>query len=649
MASSVLDLRGLRKSHGARQLFDGVDLALQEGEKVGLIGRNGCGKSTLFRILAGEEGMDEGALAIRRGFRVGYLPQDPVMDDSVRILDTVARGVRDVAEALEAYDGVVACLAKGEGDIERLLARQASLAAELERRGGWELRHRAEVCLSRLGIGGWDRTVGQLSGGEKRRVALAQTLVSQPDILLLDEPTNHLDAATVLWLEETLYDFPGAALIVTHDRYFLDRVVDRMVEVSEDGLTSWEGGYTDYLEARMAREARMAVEEGKRRKLIEKELAWARRSPPARTGKQKARRARARGMADQQRQRDLGRGRDLDMRMTEAPRLGRTVLEIENLSHGYGDQDVLVGFTDRLLAGEKIGVVGPNGAGKSTLLKIIAGLEAPRGGRITLGENTRLAYFDQNRRLDPDLTVGQALGDREWVEMGGQRIHIRAYLDRFLFPPHVLDQRVSVLSGGERNRLLLARLFLESFNLLLLDEPTNDLDLDTLQVLEDLLESFGGCLLVVSHDRYFLDKLCSSLLVFREGGQVLRHHGNWDAWLAREEARLQAEASQASATGSAQGGWRAATGRAATGRGTDQQGPRRRSDREDRELRVLRERIDALEGEGANLEARLADPMIYAEGDGQVALEATRRYAEVTEALEQALERWLELEELDGR
>jgi ABC transport system ATP-binding/permease protein len=412
------------------------------------------------------------------------------------------------------------------------------------------------------------------------------------------------------------------------------------------------GGYTDYLEARMAREARLAVEEGKRRKLIEKELAWARRSPPARTGKQKARRARAREMADQQRLRDLGRGRDLDMRMTEAPRLGRTVLELENVSHAYGDHAVLTGVSDRLLAGEKIGIIGPNGAGKSTLLKIIAGLEAPASGRVALGENTRIAYFDQHRKLDPELTVGQALGDREWIEMGGQRVHIRAYLDRFLFPPHVLDQRVSVLSGGERNRLLLARLFLVSFNLLLLDEPTNDLDLDTLQVLEDLLESFGGCLLVVSHDRYFLDKLCSSLLVFREGGQVLRHHGNWDAWLAREEARIQAEAEAAQAQAQAQAksrGGASGGDRSTSARGDSRLGPRRRTDREERELRTLRERIEALEGESAELEVRLADASIYAEGDGGAAQRATQRYAEVTEALEQALERWMELEELEGR
>jgi ATP-binding cassette subfamily F protein uup len=658
VAASLLDLQGLVKSYGGRTLFDGVDFSVLEGEKVGIIGRNGSGKSTLFRILAGQEGMDAGTLAIRRGTRVGYLAQDPPFDPERTILQTVGEGRAELLEALDEYDRVTEALSdpavmetpEGDaGSLDRLLARQASLSTRIDHLGGWDVRTRVETVLTRLGVDGWERTMGGLSGGERRRVALARTLLAEPDLLLLDEPTNHLDAATVLWLEETIFDFPGTVVLVTHDRYFLDRVVDRMVEVTPGGLLSYEGGYTDYLEARIARETREKVEEQKRTKLIEKELAWARRSPPARTGKQKARRARAKDLGVEQRERERNRVRDVELEVADAPRLGRKILELDGVTKRYNGEPVLSGVTDRLLAGDRIGIIGPNGAGKSTLLKIVAGVETPDEGSVVIGQNTRIAWFDQERTIDPNLTVGRAVSSTDWVEIGERKMHLRAYLDRFLFPSHVHDQRVSALSGGERNRLLLARLFLEEFNLLLLDEPTNDLDLDTLQVLEDLLDDFKGCLLVVSHDRYLLDKVATSLLVFEGEGEVRRHHGSWDAYLARTEAARVADETRRKEAERKEKESRAEAARVESRAARVGAEKEKLSFREQKELRELTGRIEKLEAEQGRLEEALANPGLYeAGGGGDSPPDVARRYARVKTELEDALARWMELEERAG-
>jgi ATP-binding cassette subfamily F protein uup len=651
--ASVLDLRGFRKSYGARVLFDGIDLSLQDGEKVGVIGRNGCGKSTLFRVLSGLEGMDGGTLSIRRGVRVGFLPQDPPWEPTRTALETAAEARPGLLEALNDVDRISAQL-ETWGDregIEALLSAQAEATARIEGVSGWGWRARVEEGLTRLGLEDLHRPMSALSGGERRRVALARTLLEEPDLLLLDEPTNHLDAETVLGLEETLFDFPGAVLLVTHDRYFLDRVVDRILEVTPGGLQSYTGGYTEYLEARAEREARLEVEEGKRLALLEKELAWARRSPPARTGKQKARRARAFDEVDKQRERDRTRTREVQMAVSAAPRLGRTILELHEVSKTFPDPaggegtTVLKGVSDRLLAGDRIGIVGPNGSGKTTLLRTILGQMPPDSGRVTLGDNTRIGYLDQDRVLDPELTVLRAVSMDDWVEVNGRRTHIRGYLDRFLFPPHVQEQRVGSLSGGERNRVLLARLFLESFNLLVLDEPTNDLDLDTLAVLEDLLEAFEGCLLLVTHDRYLLDKLATSLLVFEGDGKVVRHHGSWDRYLEVREAR---EAEATSRRREQDRKEREAKAEAGRTQSRDARGDRssgKLSWQEQKELRGMESRIEGMEQEKASLEEILADPALYQSEEGaRTATETTRRYEAVSSELESAYARWMELE-----
>ncbi len=662
--SVVLDVRDLKKSYGAQVLFQGVEFSIADGEKVGLIGRNGTGKSTLFRVLAGEESPDEGTLALRRGIRVGYLSQDPEFDPDRSIFESVGAAREELQEVLEGYRKVTQALSgvssvpgaagsgetagspPGESEMVALLERQGRLSARIDELEGWDWQHRVETILTRLGIDGWERSMGALSGGERRRVALARTLLTDPDLLLLDEPTNHLDADTVLWLEETLYDFPGAALIITHDRYFLDRVVDRMLELSATGLAAFEGGYTEYLEERTAREERLRVEEGKRLKLLEKELAWARRSPPARTGKQKARRARAWEMADAQRERDRTRLREVEMEVQASPRLGRTVLEARGIQKHYGDRVILRDFSDRLQAGERVGIVGPNGAGKTTLLRILMGEEAPDAGEVILGENTRIAYLDQLRELDPELSVARAVSAQDWVELGGRRIHLRAYLDRFLFPPHVQEQKVRSLSGGERNRILLARLFLQEANLLVLDEPTNDLDLDTLQVLEERIEEFPGCILLVTHDRFLLDKVATSLLVFEGEGKVFRHHGSWDHYLGRrdaeraeaerkrkEEDRVRREARAEAARSQAR------EARSAEGKLTY---------REQRELQGMEQRLAVLEEEKETLGARLADPQLYQGEGGEEVARLSERFRETEAELTRLYERWMELEERGG-
>jgi ABC transport system ATP-binding/permease protein len=646
--SVVLDVRGLRKSYGAQLLFDGVEFSISDGEKVGLIGRNGTGKSTLFRVLAGEEEPDAGTIALRRGVQVGYLSQDPAFDPDRTVFQAVGAGRGELQRVLGDYRRVTQALSggsgssPGEGGLSALLERQGRLSARIDELGGWDWQHRVEAILTRLGVEEWERLMGSLSGGERRRVALARTLLTDPDLLLLDEPTNHLDADTVLWLEETLFDFPGAALVITHDRYFLDRVVDRMLELSPVGLAAFDGGYTEYLEERAAREEREQVEEGKRQRLLEKELAWARRSPPARTGKQKARRARAQEMAGEQRARDRDRVRRVEMEVQEAPRLGRTVLEARAVGKSFGDRVIIRDFSERLQAGERVGIVGPNGAGKTTLLRILMGEEAPDSGEVVLGENTRFAYLDQLRALDPELSVARAVSEQEWVELGGRRIHIRGYLDRFLFPAHVQEQKVRSLSGGERNRILLARLFLQEANLLVLDEPTNDLDLDTLRVLEERIEEFPGCLLLVTHDRFLLDKVATSLLVFEGEGRVHRHHGSWDRYLARRESERAEAARDRKEAERRERELRAEAAR--TQAREARAGARKLSYREQQELQGIPARLAELEAEKEGLGARLAEPDLY-QGTGDEVPGLTRRFREVEAELEALYERWMELEE----
>jgi ABC transport system ATP-binding/permease protein len=633
-AVNVLDVKNLRKSFGTRVVLDGATFAVGAGEKVGVIGVNGSGKSTLLRIVAGEEGPGEGSLALQRGARVGYLAQEPVFAPGTTIRAAAAAGNPELHRALAEYHEVAARL-EGDATADDQVRRLGDLAARVEALGGWEWEHRVENVLTRLGVQGFDRPVEGLSGGERKRVALARVLLDAPDLLLLDEPTNHLDADTTLWLEEHLLDYAGAVLLITHDRYFLDRVVTRMLEVEGGRVTSYPGGYTEYLEQKSARTERLNVEQAKRAKLIEQELEWVKRSPPARTGKQQARIRRLGTLEAEHRDAAPPSRDEAEIRFGAPPRLGRTVLELDDVSKRFGDLVLVRDLSTRLRAGERVGVIGPNGAGKTTLMRMILGDESVDAGAIRTGENTRIAYFEQSRGdLDPEASLYESVADSEWVVLGDQRIHVRSYLDRFLFPPAIQEQKVRSLSGGERSRLLLARLFLLQANLLVLDEPTNDLDLVTLQVLESMLVEFPGCVLMVTHDRFFLDKIATRLLVFEGDGAVHAHEGGYDLYRRlreqRESARVQEERrTRASAP--------------APKRAAPASGPRRLSYRETKELEGIEARILGAEARRDELGAALSAPDLYAETPEEVArVSAAFRHAE--QEVEALYARWAELD-----
>ena len=638
---SILSVRNISKSFGTRTLFEGVSISVDEGEKVGFVGANGSGKSTLFRMVAGLEGMEGGDIARRRGATLGYLAQEPHFSAGETIRAAVRSGHPEMETALEAYTRNTEALASGTGDSTRLLAEQGELMARIDRLGGWDWQHRVEAVLTHVGIDRWERPVDGLSGGERKRVALAQILLQEPDILLLDEPTNHLDADTTLWLERYLSDYAGAVLLITHDRYFLDRVVTRMVEVHRAALTGYEGGYTEYLEAKAERQALATAEERKRARLINQELEWARRSPSARTGKQKARLQRLDAVRREQADRRQPESEAAEIRFGAPPRLGRTVLDLHEVSKSFGGRVLLDGLTTRLRAGERIGIVGPNGAGKTTLLRLVLGEVEPDAGRVEIGTNTRVAYFDQKRAdLNPDDSLISALTDGDWVEVNGERQHVRSYLEGFLFPSEIHEQRVRSLSGGERNRLLLARLLLQDANLLILDEPTNDLDLLTLQVLESALADFGGCVLVVTHDRFFLDKVATGLLVFEGDGVVHRHEGGYDLYRRLREERDAAAAAAARAPARTAKGTQA---RSDVGRTEPAQ--RRLTYKEQRELQGLEATIADSEAEVARLREVLSDPALYSDTPDRVAA-VTAAFREAEARVEELYSRWAELEEI---
>ncbi|MFN3979748.1 MAG: ABC-F family ATP-binding cassette domain-containing protein [Caldilinea sp.] len=514
---NLLTIEGISKQFSERLLFDGASLLINEGDRIGLIGVNGSGKSTLLKIAAGLEAPDSGSVWTPGGVRIEYLPQEPLLDDNLTVLETIFRSDSPQMRLLRAYEQVTARLERHPNDAA-LHAELHALSAEMERTDGWTAEANAKSILTRLGVTNFDDRVETLSGGQRKRVALARALIDRADLLILDEPTNHIDAAAVAWLEEYLATTPGALLMVTHDRYFLDRVVNRIVELDRRQLVSYPGNYSHFLAARADRHERLAEAEAKRRNLLRRELEWLRRQPMARGTKQKARKERVEEMMQIQ----YDSGADRVAIALASRRLGKKVLTARGLVKRFGDAAVVDGVELHLEPGDRIGILGPNGAGKSTLLDLLAGKLQPDSGVVDWGDTVQIGYYDQR---SADLKDHMRL--LEFIEQEaplictkeGERVEAAQMLEWFLFPRPMHYARIGSLSGGERRRLYLLRTLIHQPNVLLLDEPTNDLDIETLAVLEEFLDHFTGALIVVSHDRYFLDRTVD-FLISMEGGRL---------------------------------------------------------------------------------------------------------------------------------
>jgi ATP-binding cassette subfamily F protein uup len=645
---TLLHAAGLGLSFGSRTVFDGLTFTIEEGERIGLVGVNGSGKSSLMRMLARAADPDRGEIQLRRGATVTYLPQEPTFPDGATVASELEVARAPLRTALDAHAALSARLGteRDEASHARLLEELSALGDRIEHLGGWDTAHEARRLLDRLGVKDWDRPVAELSGGTRKRVAIARALLTRPDLLLLDEPTNHLDADTVDWLEEELDALPGALLLVTHDRYFLDDLVDRIVEITPGaGVTSYPGNYEAYLAQKLEVEQLASAAQHKRDRWIAQEVAWLRRGVEARRTKSKARIERAhRLMAE----RGWSRPRVAELRTAEAPRLSHVVLDAHGVSKAFGDRAVLDRVDLKLQRGERVGIVGPNGAGKTTFLRVLLGELAPDAGEVVSGKRTRIAYHDQQRAsLDPEQTVYEAAGGspawktgEDFVELSGRKVALRDYLDDLLFPVTMQRMLVKALSGGERNRLLLARLFLEGANVLVLDEPTNDLDLVTLNALERLLLDFDGSVLLVTHDRYFLDKVATAILAFEGGGRVVRYPGNYEMYRTLKE--------QQETLPSPPGGARGRGGDRTAPIDTSAPAPRPRkpgklSFKEQRELEGIEPAILAAEERKGALEATLADPATYQRaGETVPALRA--ELEQVTAEVERLYARWQELE-----
>ncbi|WP_242341360.1 MULTISPECIES: ABC-F family ATP-binding cassette domain-containing protein [Anaeromyxobacter] len=650
---TLLHAASLRLAFGSRTVFDGLTLTLEEGERVGLVGVNGSGKSSLMRMLARAAEPDAGEVQLRRGALVTYLPQEPTFPAGATVASELEVARAPLRAAIDAHAALSARLS-AERDVaahDRLLVELAQLSDRIDQLGGWDTAHEARRLLDRLGVKEWDRPVAELSGGTRKRVALARALLTHPDLLLLDEPTNHLDADTVDWLEEELDRLKGALLLVTHDRYFLDDLVDRIVEIAPGaGVTSYPGNYEAYLEQKLVAEEQGALAGHKRERWIAQEVAWLRRGVEARRTKSKARIERARRLMAE---RGAERPRVPELQLAATPRLSQTVLEGHDLVKRFGERQVLAGVSLTVQRGERIGIVGPNGAGKTTFLRVLLGELAADGGRVVVGARTRVAYHDQGREaLDPEQTVYEAAGGsrdgtrgEDFVELGGRRVALRDYLDDLLFPPTVQRMQVKALSGGERNRLLLARAFLAGANVLVLDEPTNDLDLVTLNVLERLLLAFDGAVLLVTHDRYFLDKVATAILAFEGEGRAVRYEGNYETY---RTLKGQAEAAARAEAGPARPEVRAAGPQARTAAPAERaRRPGKLSFKEQRELEGMEAAILAAEERKAALEAALSDPATY-QKDGAAVGGMRDALAAAGVEVERLYARWQELEALRG-
>ena len=629
---SLLTLENIGKSYSEKILFQGATFGLEADERVALIGSNGAGKTTLLRLIAGTEEPDGGRIYTDGDPITGYLPQDPSFDPESTVLNTIFSSENEIMRLLRDYEEACGLLAVADGDSEALLERVADLSAKMDASGAWSAETEAKIILDKLGVTDVTAKMGVLSGGQRKRVALAHALIEHPDLLILDEPTNHLDADTITWLEDFLSRYSGALLLVTHDRYFLERVTNRIVEIDRGTIRSYSGNYSYYLGKKEEEEERLEVEAHKRDMLVRSELAWLRSGAKARRTKQKARIERANELMSAPRE---ARKENVDISVGSR-RLGSKVLELNQVSKAYGDLKLVENFTYVVAPGERLGIVGPNGSGKTTLLEMILGNLKPDSGTIEIGETVLIGYYDQeSRALADDMRViDYILEAAEIVKTAdGSSVTASQMLERFLFAPKVQYGMIGDLSGGERRRLYLLRLLMKTPNVLILDEPTNDLDIATLQVLENWLDDFPGSVIVVSHDRYFLDRTIDHLFRFEGNGYLREYPGNYSAFLDirnREEAEAAAVAAKHSET-------RSSAKKETVESDTDK--PRKLSYKERKELERLESAIEQAEEKKGELESALATADYVAAG------ELADKLKVLDEQLEKDVERWSELAE----